>query len=160
MAYYLRAFCTAETVPSLSDVLQWVNKRGVPARVDPQDLPSGTPTWGEEPIRILYQEGQPTFTAEVNQRSDEESLAAQEISEFLQMLEALKKSRKRDRVVEHLHTTRFIVVCEVPTDNFGDAGFHAVDVFLAYFLVHSNGLIQADGQGFYEMGKLTVELAA
>jgi hypothetical protein len=90
-----------------------------------------------------------------------DSLAAQEIGEFLDMVRDIKKyPRKRDKVVDHLERARFLVACQIPVEAFDDAGFHALDVFLAYFLVHHDGMVQADGQGFYENGQITIELAA
>lgn len=104
---------------------------------------------------FIYAEGHVPFTVELNTKEGDDSLAAQEIAEFLEALQGMmKKSCKRDRVIEHLQQTRFVVACRIPTD----AGFHAVDVFLAYFLVHAGGMVQADGQDFYEMGKSIVEL--
>ncbi len=94
----------------------------------------------------------------LNRVDGAESLAAQEIAEFVSVLEARKKSRKRDTVLDQLRKTRFVVACEIPTLGFEDAGFHALDVFLAYFVVNSGGMVQADGQGFYDMGKLIVEM--
>ena len=152
MGYYFRVFCTAEKVPPLADVLQWVRERGVPVTAEPADA-----TWDTSPLRIHYAEGAP-FNAELNRCDGGESLAAQEIAEFVHLVEPMKKSRKRDRVLEHLRNTRFVVACEIPLNGFEDAGFHAVDVFLAYFEALCQGLVQADGQGFYEMGKLIVEL--
>lgn len=157
MGYYFRVFCTSPTVPPLNEVVQWVNDRGVSAQLASHD---NIENWGKAPVSIVYGEGQPTFAAEVNRKDGEDSLAAQEINEFLDMLEELKKSRKRDRVIQHLQQTQFVVACEIPAESFPDAGFHAIDVFMAYFVVHSGGMVQADGQGFYEMGKLTIELAA
>lgn len=161
MSYYFRAFCTAEAAPKLAEVLQWVREREVPVSLDPADAPKGEAgvEWGATPLGIRYAEKSPPFLAELDRNEGEDSLAGQEIGEFIHTVEALKKSpRKRNQVLEHLRKTRFVVACEIPPGGFDDAGFHAVDVFLAYFLVHSGAMVQADGQGFYEMGKLILEL--
>jgi hypothetical protein len=39
-----------------------------------------------------------------------------------------------------------------------DDGYTAAGVFLSYFVDHCGGLIQADGEGFYERERLLVEL--
>ncbi len=154
MGYYFRVFCTTDVVPPLADVLQWVQKQGVPVTANPAGA-----TWGTSPLHIQYADGAPPFAAELNRRDGDESLATQEITEYIRLVEALRKSRKRDTVLDHLKKTRFVVACEIPVDkNFDDAGFHALDVFLAYFVSQSEGMVQADGQGFYDMGKLIVEL--
>jgi hypothetical protein len=161
MAYYLRAFCTSDQVPTLAAVLNWVKERGVTLTVNPADIPDGgdTTEWGMTPSRFYYAEGKEPFLVELNRRDSDDSIAAQEINEFLGMLEEVKKTpRKRNDVMKHLRDSKFVVACQVPTADIDDAGFHAIDVFLAYFLVHSGGMVQADGQGFYDMGKLIVEL--
>ena len=130
-------------------------------RIDPKDLPAGADTvnWGESPIGILYDEAKAPFLVELNRKEGAGSLAAQEIDEFIAALREVKKSpRKCNQVIQHLEQTRFMVACQLPIAEFDDDGFHALDVFLAYFLVHSGGMVQADGQGFYEMGELMVEL--
>lgn len=157
MAYYFRVFCNAATVPPLSDVLGWVRERGVNLHV----APGGVEAWEDDPVTLVYEEGVPPFLAELNRNDGEDSLAAQEIGEFISMLEEeAQKPRKRKEIIQHLRETKFLVACEIPVEKFSDAGFHALDVFLAYFVVHSNGMVQADGQGFYDRGKLIYELAA
>jgi hypothetical protein len=160
MAYYFRAFCTAEHIPTLAEVLAWTAEHGVTLAVDPGDTSAGvdTPEWGDTAIGLIYAQDKAPFYVEIDKNDGPDSLAAQEINEFLATLQTLKKSRKRDRVIEQLQKTRFIVPCQIPIEDFDDAGFHALDVLLAYFLVNSGGMVQADGQGFYEMGKIIVEL--
>lgn len=154
MGYYFRVFCTAETVPPLAEVLRWVQQQGVPVTADPADA-----TWATVPLRIHYAEGAPPFTVELNRRDGAESLATQEIAEYERLVAELKKSRKREQVLDQLKRTRYVVACEIPiTSGFTDAGFHALDVFLAYFVALCEGMVQADGQGFYDMGKLILEV--
>ena len=157
MAYFFRVFCTEGEPPVLADVLGWVRDRGVTLRTEP----AGITAWSDEPVKLVYDEGREPFLAEIDLNNGPDSLAAKEIDEFLDMVREINKyPRKRERVAEHLEKTRFIVACQIPVDDFDDAGFHALDVFMAYFLVHHNGMVQADGQGFYENGKITIELAA
>ncbi|HOF86606.1 MAG TPA: hypothetical protein PLZ36_00700 [Armatimonadota bacterium] len=157
MAYYFRVFCTTGEPPALAEVLRWVADRGVRLRTEP----TGITAWGSEPVKLVYEDGRAPFLAEVDLNNGPDSLAAQEIGEFLDLVREIKKyPRKRERVADQLEHTRFIVACRIPVDDFTDAGFHAIDVFMAYFLVHHGGMVQADGQGFYEDGKITLELAA
>ena len=146
----------------MANVLRWVKERGVTLTVDPNNVPQGmsSTTWGEPAAPVQYQDGKAPFLVEINRNTGPDSLSAQEINEFIQELEGVKKSRKRDQVIQHLRQTQFIVACQIPTQDFGDTGFHALDAFMAYFLVHCGGMVQADGQGFYDMGKLILEMAA
>jgi hypothetical protein len=160
MAYYFRAFCTASVIPTPAKVLEWVRERGVSLTIE--GLEPGESeraiTWDDGPLSLIAAGNAAPFTVELNKNENVESLAALEINEFLAEVRATKKTRKRDRVIEHLYATQYVVPCEIPVKEFDDAGFHAVDVFLAYFLAHSDGMVQADGQGFYDMGTLIVEL--
>jgi hypothetical protein len=96
---------------------------------------------------------------ELNKKGDSESTCEEEIEEFLEMLEEVRKSKKKDLIIKHLHQTAFVVACQIPTSDFEDDGFNAVGTFLQYFLQHSGGMIQADGEGFYDGTKLVVALA-
>ena len=157
MAYFFRVFCITGEPPSVAEVLQWVKERGVTLRT----VPAGVTTWGEEPISLVYDETKLPFQVEIDRNTGPDSLAAKEIGEFLEMVREIKRyPRKRSRVTEHLEKTRFLVACQIPVEDFDDAGFHALDVFMAYFLVRHDGMVQADGQGFYENGQITIELAA
>ena len=160
MAYYFRAFCTSGAPPALADLLGWVGERGVTLDIDApaRETGGGTVEWGALPIPLSYQQGRLPVYLELNLLEGSDSLAGQERDEFLGMVAALKKSRKRDRVIEQLRQTTFIIACRIPIDDLNDAGFHAVDVLLAYFVVHHDGMVQADGQGFYDMGKIILEL--
>lgn len=157
MAYYFRVFCTKGEPPALMDVVKWVSERGVALRTEP----AGITAWGNAPVKLIYEEGRKPFLADLDLNNGPDSLAAREIDEFLDMVREIKRyPRKRERVADHLEKTRFIVACQIPVEDFTDAGFHAIDVFMAYFVVHHDGMVQADGQGFYEDGKISIELAA
>ena len=158
MAYYFRAFCTAEQAPSLAEVLGWVRERGVTLQASPAELEQ----WGRAPVPLKYAQDATPFYAELNRNTGADSLCAQEASEFAEMVGEVKKApRTRARILQHLQDTKYIVACRIDDPaGFSDAGWHAIDVLLAYFIVHSNGMIQADGQGFYEKGEIALELAA
>lgn len=61
-------------------------------------------------------------------------------------------------MLRHLGQTRFTVACQLPTSDIDDDGYDAVGAFLEYFVTHSGGMIQADGEGFYRGNRLIVEL--
>jgi hypothetical protein len=61
-------------------------------------------------------------------------------------------------VIVHLNSTRFIVACQLPSTDIDDDGFDANGEFLNYFVERCGGMIQADGEGFYEGHEVVVPL--
>ena len=76
--------------------------------------------------------------------------------------EDVAPSPARHRIIQHLTRTRFIVAIRIPTSVLGtdheEALWQASDALLDYFVQHSGGLIQADGEGFYEADTLILKL--
>ena len=72
-----------------------------------------------------------------------------EVTEFKELLEEIKNSPAKRQVISHLNRTRFIVACRLPTTDIDDDGYDVNGDFLGYFVDHCEGMIQADGEGFY-----------
>jgi hypothetical protein len=94
---------------------------------------------------------------EVNYDDGPESLVPAERQEFIGELNELDESEAIARVTEHLHSVRYIVCCQLLSD-IDEDGYEANGQLLDYFVENHGGLIQADGEGFYEGTDLTVEL--
>jgi hypothetical protein len=60
-------------------------------------------------------------------------------------------------VTNHLEASKAVVAVQLLGD-VEDDGFGAVVHFLAYFVEHCGGLVQADGEGFYDGDDLLVAL--
>ena len=87
----------------------------------------------------------------------ETTLVSEEIEEFLEFLEDAPDNRSRRQVEQHLRDTRFIVAAQLAGDT-DDDGYDALANLLRYFVDHNGGLIQADGEGFYDGDKVIVAL--
>jgi hypothetical protein len=83
----------------------------------------------------------------------------EEIGEFLEFIGRPGLSFKKRKVIEHLKKTRYIIACQLPTSDIDDDGYDANGDFLTYFVENCGGIIQADGEGFYEGSKLIVKLS-
>jgi hypothetical protein len=81
----------------------------------------------------------------------------EEVDGFIDSLEHVGESPEKQRVLEHLQHTKAVVAAQLLGD-IDDDGYTAAGVFLSYFVDHCGGLIQADGEGFYERERLLVEL--
>lgn len=158
MGYYARAFCTSPDVPPLRQVLEWAEDRGVGLTIGPGragvDLDS--PDWRE--VELVYKQGRQPILCEVNRDdSSDDNLLREEVEDFLESLDDVDDSPDKDRVVQHLRETRFVVASQLLTSDFDDDVYKAINTYLSYFVEHCGGMIQADGEGFYEGDDLIVE---
>ncbi len=149
MAYYLRAFCTSDDIPPLREVLEWAASQGVRLDVPSADLDSDT--WGQ--AEVLYTADRSPIVAEANA----DTLAHEEVDEFIESLEDVDESPEKQKVLEHLRQTKAVIAVQLLGD-IDDDGYTAAGTFLTYFIEQCGGLIQADGEGFYERERLIVEL--
>ena len=154
MGYYVRAFCTSPAVPDLASIQTWLRAHKSAAVIDD---PGDTSDW--EHAEISYRAGKLPILAECN-RDDgtPDCLMRTEVAEFVEFVEEAGASEDAARVLKHLTDTKFIIACQLPSSDIEDAGIDANGDFLSYFVLHSGGMIQADGEGFYDGGRLILAL--
>ena len=158
MGYYMRAFCTAAEVPPLHAVLAWVAEQGVVLQVD---LPAGEmtadlPMWDEAELSYKA-ERQPIECSVARDEGTPDCLFREEIRELEEFLEDAGDTPVKERVLEHLRQSRYVVANQLLSD-VDDEGYRASALILEYFVQHAGGLIQADAEGFYEGDSLILPL--
>jgi len=159
MGYYVRAFCTSETIPTIANVLGWLEKRGRRLELDKGMSAVDEDSIEWEQLALVYRRGKLPILAECNRDDGSpESLMQQEIGEFLDSIGRPGPSLAKQRVISHLKKTRYIIACQLPTSDIDDDGYDSNADFLNYFVENCGGMIQADGEGFYEGSKLIVRL--
>jgi hypothetical protein len=173
MGYYVRAFCTGPQAPELAAIQRWLQERGSAAILDepthaveaartgvsnPSILALNTSEWKQ--VAVAYKPGRLPILAECN-RDDGTvvSLLRQEIEEFKELIEDATPDEAKQRVLRHLEASKFIIACQLPTSDIDKDGYDANSEFLAFFTKHCGGMIQADGEGFYDDDKLILSLA-
>jgi hypothetical protein len=160
VAYYVRAFCTAEESPPVRSVLQALESKGVRLTVEddynnPQTLDS--PDWQQ--FGFLYKPGKLGILVECNRHDGSaDCLAAEEIQEFVDLIGEPGRSQQKRKVIDHLRVTQFVIACQLPSTDIDSDGFDANREFLNYFVNQCGGMIQADGEGFYDGRELIVPL--
>jgi len=172
MGYYVRVFCTAPDVPRLRSIQDWLHDQESTAVIDEPNHAIAAAAAGElrppilnlsnsnwEQIAISYKLGKPPILAECD-RDDgtPDSTIREELEEFVQQLAEVEHSSARQRVLDHLAATKFVVVCQLPVSSIDDDGYEANGDFLTYFVEHCGGMVQADAEGFYDGEELLVEL--
>jgi hypothetical protein len=158
MAYWMRVFCTEGAPPPLEEVCAWTAAQGQHLR--PGEVTASpehsSGSWSH--VAIEYRDGKLPFFAEITSVDDPEG--RKEVEEFVEVIAETAESPERRRALEHLERTRFILANEIPTSDFDEHGFDAVGEFMRFFVEHNGGMIQADGEGFYEGDQLVVRLAS
>ena len=172
MGYYVRAFCTNPKVPDLASIQTWLRERESVAIIDEPNhgveatqagearspiLDLATLDW--EQVAIAYRAGKLPILAECN-RDDgtDESLMRVEVAEFVEFVGEPGRSADKQRVLDHLAATKFVIACQLPTSDLEDDGYDANGDFLSFFVEHCGGMIQADGEGFYDGDRIIVPL--
>lgn len=155
MGYYVRAFCSASVPPPLAAVLDALAERGVHLAADavpPEDLRASD--WEE--VTLGFGPKKRPFVVTCDREASAghtHTLMREEVQQFIEFLQDAPASPARKRVVDHLRATRFIIACRLPGAAPADddeGGCAAGRAFLSYFVAHCGGLVQADGEGFYE----------
>ncbi len=159
MGYYVRAFCKSEKVPSVKEISEWLKRRGFQYSFEITDdgIDQESSEWKQ--ISLKYKDGKQPILVECNRDDGTDScLVRQEVEEFVELVGKPGLSLAKRRVVKHLRDTPFIICCRLLTADIDDDGYDANGEFLRYFLENCGGMIQADGEGFYEGERLVVEL--
>jgi len=159
MGYYVRVFCKAEKVPSVKDILGWLKGRGCrySIEINTPEVDRDSCEWKQ--LSLEYKEGKLPILVECWRDDGTESCAMHgEIDEFLESVGKAGLSLAKRRVVKHLKGTRFTIACQLPVSDIDDDGYDANGEFLRYFLENCEGMIQADGEGFYEGERLIVKI--
>ena len=159
MGYYLRAFCAAEQIPPLGDAFAWVaENEGKELRLD-QAGPTVTlddRDWRQASVE--YAAGKRPLLVEVTDANDGvDDLLAEEVAEFVDALDDVPASPQKEKVRAVLDRTRAIVSAQVLADA-EDDGLAAAAGLLLFYAQSCDGMVQADGTGFFEGDDLVLEL--
>lgn len=159
MAFIARVFCTDGELPSLAEVFAWTARHGYALALDPgsADAPPDAPGWVV--AGVLYAPGRRPFL--VDAKRDTGRFAAlfhDEVTEFTERVERLPPSAGRDRVLAHLARTRCVIANEYLSDA-DEATLSAGGALLDYFVARHGGMVQADGEGFWQGDALLLPLS-
>jgi len=155
MGYYVRAFCTSETIPSLAQVEQELKAAWPAMRFETEDDRHAVP-W--EGVEFYYSDAAQPILVELNVNDAPDSMAAEEAQEFIDDLEDVEDEAAKAKVVQHLQATRYVVCCQFLGD-VPDEGFEANEKLLDIFVAKYGGMVQADGEGFYEGSDLLIDMS-
>jgi hypothetical protein len=153
MSYYIRAFCTADAVPTIRSLLRWLREEaGYDAQVrdePPKELDSSK--W--KPFELVYDPHKESVLVECNRNTGARSRCAREVQEELESLQGIQDSEAKSRVADCLSRTRFLICCRVDGDPNHTESFNVRSV-LDYFVDHCGALLDVEDEGFYSCSDL------
>ena len=153
MPYYVRAFCNSESLSTIEELEYELKQEYPEIRLESEDLREGK--W--EQAEFYYKKGNQPVVVECNFNDGPESLVAEECEEFIENIGSPGISISKRKVLNHLKDTKYIISCQLLND-IDDDGYHLNGELLNIFVNKHGGLIQADGEGFYNGHKLILEL--
>ena len=157
MGYYTRVFCSSKEKPKINGILESLKAKGFKVRVNLDKSALNDTNWTS--FELTYAEGKSPLLIEINEKGKSDGIAEEEIEEFLEFIGKPKLYElKKKKVLNHLKQTEFIICIQLPTTDFIDLGYDVNGDLMEYIAEEFSGIVQADGEGFYEKNKLIVEL--
>jgi hypothetical protein len=99
MAYWVRAICTSDTVPTIRDLPTWLRKQsGFAAAEVPDEGPKALASAKWKSFELVYDPAKESILVECNRNTGSRSLCAGEVREELESLEDLEGSLGRKRL--------------------------------------------------------------
>lgn len=157
MGYYLRVFCKSDNKPKVKQILDHINSLGYSYKTTTNLTPDECDSNNWTAFELKYKSNKLPISIEYSQVSDASELAKEEIQEFIEEIGAPGLfSIKKKKIIKHLRETKYIVASQLLSD-INDDGHNANGEFLKYFVNNYEGLIHADGEGFYSNDKIILE---
>ena len=154
MAYWVRAICTTETVPTIRSLLAWLREEAGFTSADvPGESPESLDSAEWESFELVYDPAKEPLLVECVRNTGPRSLCARETQGELESLEALPDSDAKRRVAERLAGARFIICCTVTKDHDHREAFRVRSV-LDYFVDHCGAVLDTEDEGFYSCSDL------
>jgi hypothetical protein len=160
MAYYFRIFCKSSIGPPLRKISGWIHNSGGTLSPSPYNESANLDSAEWNQIEFHYRDAASWVLVELDKDTGtDDCLFRQEVREFVDdRLASVAESPQKSKVIAHLRSSKYAVAISVPTGRFEDQDYRKLGNFISDFAMFCDGMIQADGEGFYEGGTLIVEL--
>ena len=157
MPYWMRVFCRRSEAPTPGEILAALTSATLPAQLDPDaDVDLTDPKWEQLTLSLTADGGPLVVDRDVMGHG---AFVEEEVGEFLDMLEKVPRSGAKTGVVDHLKGTRQIFGLQVPTTSIDPQGWAIAHAVMRFLVSKCDGLVHADGEGFFRGNDLVLELA-
>ncbi|MFP4054543.1 MAG: hypothetical protein ACLFV7_11850 [Phycisphaerae bacterium] len=157
-AQYIRVFSTSDRVPSVNSIIEWMGYNGL--ALDVLQGPANPDSTHWDIVHFSNPLTRTELRLQCTRRSDEpDCLAEMEVGEFLRRIGAAGLSGAKRRVIRALKDTKVILACKLPSGQRSQDGIAPHVQLMRFFQQRSKGLLQVDGEGFYDTGRLVLDLS-
>lgn len=157
MGYYTRVFCTADQKPTIREVIEACNRDDLDINVEDNHSDLQSTNWTD--FTLVYDFNQKPLLVDLHTLGNSNGLVEEEIEEFLELIEVADAyASDKKKVIAHLEKTKYIVSIQLPVSDMTKMGYEVNDRLMNYFEENYEGMIQEDDEGFYDKGRLFLEL--
>lgn len=157
--FFTRVFCLRKESPPLALLIEFVKARGatviIPSEVNEKLLNS----WNWVGLDLGYaKDRKPILLTCVRKSGAQEDIYKQDIEGLLHYVEAHHEDDNW-RVVDQLRACRFYIATILDKNDISEEGYDFNGWILQFFQENCDGLVQIDGQGFYNAeGEIILEM--
>jgi hypothetical protein len=154
MGYFVRVFCKSETIPAFSILNKFLSAINSGYKLD-GTVDDSNNNWTD--FEFHYKESKMPILVELNWTDEEGSVGKDELEEFLETIGSPGLSLRKRKVIKHLKHTKYIICSQLATSDIDNDGYIANSELLKLFVDNYQGMLQADGEGFYDKNKIIVK---
>jgi hypothetical protein len=157
MPYWMRVFCRKAEAPTPGEILQALSRATLPAQLHPDaEVDLGDAGWEQVALCLSPDCGPLVVDRDVAGRGD---LVREEVEEFLKAARSAPRTKASKAIVAHLKETKQVFAFQVPTSSIDPQGWAIAHAVMRFLVARCDGLVQADGEGFYRGNDLVLEVA-
>lgn len=145
-------------MPTLRELFERGRAAGVAARVDAEwadEVDVDSPAWAE--VAVVYSDAERPVFWTVDRAGDESGALDDEVAEFRESLRDAADTAQCRAVLAHLRATRCLFTSRLPLDA-GSEALTLTNAAAELVAERCDGVLHADGEGFYLAGELAVPL--
>ena len=157
MPYWMRVFCRKAEAPTPGEILQALSRATLPAQLHPDaDVDLADTAWEQLAVALTSDAGPLIVNRDVAGRGD---VVGEEVDEFLKIARSVPRTKATKEVVAHLRETKQIFGLQVPTSSIDSKGWTIAHAVMRFLAARCDGLVHADGEGFYRGNDVVLAIA-
>jgi hypothetical protein len=157
LVYFMRVFARSADAPSPQSISDHLRGRRFDVRIESGLAHFSSGTWTR--LRVFYAPGRGPLELE-RQSLHGDAPLPERLRALMDATAASRDERGKRRVLEFLAQARQVFELRIPPDFDWHAARHLVSTeLLNYLQKHTDGLIQADQEGYYDRNRIILKLS-